>query len=356
MNRWMKTGWPLLLGLTLVFAGAVYASVEKRRSGERMASAARNFLVSLSDEQRAKAFFPFASDERLNWHYIPKSNRKGLPFREMDPGQAQLANAFITSGLSSHGYEKATAIMSLESLVKAADLKAGNAAIAAMRGGDLYFIKIFGEPSADAPWGWSFEGHHISLNFTIVDGRMIAGGPTFFGSNPHEILEGPRRGLRPLADEEDLGRALLASLDDAQRARAILPGDPPRDILTEASRKAQIDGPPQGLPSSAMGAPQRERLTALISEYIDNLPEDLAAERRARVEKADPEKLFFAWMGGTVKAPGTGTYYRVQGTTFLIEYDNTQHNANHSHAVWRDFDGDFGLDLLAEHYKQDHKK
>jgi hypothetical protein len=209
-------------------------------------------------------------------------------------------------------------------------------------------VTFFGEPAPGANWGWSIEGHHVSLNFTLV-GERVASSPTFLGANPHLAPKGPRAGLRPLGREEDLGRALVRSLDAGQRAQAILAEVAPNDIETAAARAVRPDEPPKGLAAAAMTPAQQAALRALIEVYVENVPADLQARRRAQFEGADFSKIHFAWMGSLEPGIGHGHYYRVQAPTFLIEYDNVQNDANHSHTVWRDYDGDFGRDLLAEH-------
>ncbi len=341
--------------LTVIFLTMIARFSEAKKesaSGSLMAEAARNFIASLSADQRAKAVFPFESDERMNWHYIPKP-RKGLPIKEMDQGQSHLAHALLNSALSARGFIKAETIMSLEPVLRNLESSGGKAT--PVRDADLYYFSIFGDPAPEKPWGWRIEGHHVSLNFTVVNGDLTASSPAFFGANPHEVREGPRKGLRVLGAEEDLGRELVKSLDESQRKQAIIGDAAPPDIFTRADRKAQLEGPPKGLPRSAMNDKQKEMLQALMDEYIDNLHPMLARDRRAKLEKLTPserDQIFFAWMGGTEK--GQGHYYRVQAPTFLIEYDNTADNANHSHTVWRDFNGDFGFDLLAEHHKLAH--
>ena len=213
----------------------------------------------------------------------------------------------------------------------------------------FYYLTVFGEPDAGAAWGWSIEGHHVSLNFTLI-GDRVASSPTFLGANPHVATPGPRGGLRVLGREEDLGRALVVSLDAGQRAKAILTDVAPNDIATAADRIVRPDQPPKGLAAAAMTPEQQAALRALIEVYIENVPPDLQARRRAQYEGADFAQIHFAWMGSTEKGVGHGHYYRVQAPTFLIEYDNVQNDANHSHTVWRDYDGDFGRDLLAEHH------
>jgi hypothetical protein len=306
-----------------------------------MAVAARNFLASLAPEQREKATFAFEDEERFDWHYIPKP-RKGLPIADMTPAQKHLANALLAAGLSQVGYVKATTIMSLEEVLRLLEHDSGE-----RRNPEKYYFSIFGQPADGGRWGYRIEGHHLSLNFTIVDGRVV-GSPDFFGANPAEVREGPRKGLRALAAEEDAARALLDSLDTAQKGVAIVDTTAYPDILTEASRKAALQGQPSGLPASKMNAMQRELLNALLAVYANNLPAALAQARMDRVHRAGAN-LFFAWAGST--KPGAPHYYRIQSPSFLVEFDDTQNNANHIHSVWRDFDGDFGLDLLKQHYE-----
>jgi hypothetical protein len=306
-----------------------------------MTKAAQHFLASLTPEQRAKATFTFQEDERLNWHYIPKE-RKGLPLLEMSMAQKALAHALLSAGLSQQGYIKAVTIMSLDDVLRIMENDDGN-----RRNPEKYYFTVFGEPSDTGTWGFRVEGHHLSQNFTVVNGK-VADTPSFFGANPAEVREGPRKGLRTLAAEEDLGRDLLESLSTEEKKVAIVTPDAYKDILTEASRKAALAGQPSGLSAAKMSKKQFELLQTLISSYAQNVPEQLAQARMEQLKKAGTN-VFFAWAG--VEQRGGPHYYRIQTPTFLIEYDNTQNNANHIHSVWRDFNGDFGLDLLAAHYQ-----
>jgi hypothetical protein len=218
------------------------------------------------------------------------------------------------------------------------------------RNPEKYYFSVFGEPSDTGTWGFRVEGHHVSQNFTVVNGK-IAGSPSFFGANPAEVREGPRKGLRVLAAEEDLARDLLESLTPEQKKVAIVAPEAYKDILTVASRKAALEGQPSGLSAAKMTKKQFDLLLTLLSSYANNMPEQLAQARMEHVKKAGTN-MFFAWAG--VEQRGGPHYYRIQAPAFLIEYDNTQNNANHIHSVWRDFNGDFGLDLLAMHYKSSH--
>jgi len=319
-------------------------------SAEPILDAAQKFLATLTPEQRERTVMPFGDDRREDWHFIPKPERKGLALKDMTAEQMHLAHVLASASLSQRGYAKATTIMSLDALLKELELAHGATPFTNLRDPLFYYVTIFGEPVAAGEWGWSLEGHHVSLNFTLV-GDRVASSPTFLGSNPHLAPPGRRGGLRILGREEDLGRELLAALDPAQRAKAILSAVAPNDIATAAERVVRPDEPPKGLAAAEMTAAQQAALRALIEVYVENVPPDLQAKRRAQYEGVDFAKVCFAWMGSVEPGigPGHGHYYRVQAPTFLIEYDNVQNEANHSHTVWRDYDGDFGRDLIAEH-------
>ncbi|MCS6952537.1 MAG: DUF3500 domain-containing protein [Bryobacteraceae bacterium] len=335
---WLRTalgsGACLMLGL----------AYERLHSADVMAQAASNFLASLTPEQRLRSTFAFEDEERFNWHFVPRP-RKGLSLQEMTPTQKHLAYALLSAGLSRQGYLKATTIMSLEEVLRILENDDGR-----RRNPEGYFFSIFGHPSS-GPWGFRIEGHHLSLNFTIV-GRRLSGSPNFLGANPAEIRHGPRKGLRTLAREEDLARNLVEALSEEQRRIAIVDKVAYPDILTSASRKAALKGQPSGLSITAMTARQRELLTDLVAEYADNLAPEMAHKRMQQLQQAGTQ-VFFAWAGGTER--GQPHYYRIQTPSFLIEYDNTQDNANHIHSVWRDLEGDFGLDLLGAHYESSHR-
>jgi hypothetical protein len=338
----MKKRWlaPAVISILL----ALYPTVESEatlRANEAMRRAASRFMESLTPEQRAIALFAFEDAERLNWHFIPRE-RRGLPFKQMTEQQRTLAREMLQAGLGQRGYLKASTIIELELVLRELG---GNPA---QRDPELYFFSIFGTPSADATWGWRAEGHHLSLNFTMVSGSPVATTPAFFGANPARVPSGSKQGLRALAAEEDLARELVTALDSTQRTVAIIAAAAPRDIVTMNSN--DIDPlSPAGIAVDRLNARQSAMLVRLLDEYLSRMAADLAAERRARLERTDFGKVTFAWAGSIVA--GQPHYYRVQGPTFLIEFDNTQNNANHIHSVWRDFNGDFGRDLLREHYR-----
>jgi hypothetical protein len=315
----------------------------------RMAEAARNFLDTFTPDERRRIVFPVESEERKNWHYVTRE-RKGIPWKEMNGSQRKLAHALIAGGLSRTGYKKAMSIMALETILRVME----GAGSRFERNPDLYYITLFGIPSDEAPWGWRLEGHHISLNFLVTPGKRVACTPNFFGANPALVPPGyPLAGLRVLWAEQDLARSLLDSLTDVQLRSAVIDTDAPPDILTRADAHVE-PGKPVGLPASDMNVAQQELLIKLLADYLHRMPEDLAAGRMDRAEKEGKKYIHFAWAGSREsKRPH---YYRVHGPSFLIEYDNTQNNANHIHSVWRDLRDDWGEDLLLNHYKQSHLK
>jgi hypothetical protein len=346
----------LCLAILVIAAAAIGSTIAAERSSAAMAAAASKFIASLTPEQRQQGAFAFESDERLHWHFIPTEMfpRKGLLVRAMNEAQRKLAHDLMKASLSQRGYMTASQIMDLENVLGAIERAAreggrgGEAARALERDPEKYFFSIFGTPSTSSTWGWRVEGHHVSLHFTVVNGTLVAGSPTFFGSNPAEVREGPKKGLRILAAEEDAARALLGALDASQKTKAIIDGTAPGDMVTMATVNINPLSP-TGISYDAMTPAQRDLLMKLVDVYTGYMAADIAAERTARLKKAGVEKIAFAWAGETER--GKKHYYRIQGPTFLVEYDNTQNDGNHIHSVWRDFDGDFGRDLLREHLR-----
>ena len=333
-----------LLACTVLLLGAAVNRITPSADAAAMARAATTFLNALNASQRESATFEFTDDERLNWHFVPRE-RRGIAFKTMTPPQRELARALLQTGLSQRGYMKANTIIELELVLR----EMGGSP--AQRDPEQYFFSIFGTPGTGV-WGWRFEGHHLSLNFTVSDRGIVATAPAFFGANPAEVRTGSRAGLRALAGEEDLARALITSLDAQQRAAATISGTAPSDIIT-MNRPSVDPLNPAGIPVSRLNASQTAQLRRLIDEYLGRMADDIAAQRRTGLERTDFSQVTFAWAGSIER--GQPHYYRIQGPTFLIEYDNTQNNANHIHSVWRDFAGDFGRDLIREHYESsDH--
>ena len=346
--------WAVPLILLLTFAATLAGSAVVRGEADAepvapvpeyefagMLEAANAFLASLEPAQRSRALFEFEDAERLNWHFVPRA-RRGLPLQEMSAEQQGLARGILRAGLSQRGYLTASTIIELELVLREMGENPR------FRDPELYYFSIFGTPSRTAPWGFRAEGHHLSLNFTLVRDTLVATAPAFFGANPAEVQRGSRRGLRALAHEEDIGRELVLSLDERQRARALISAAAPRDIVTgNAARVEPLS--PTGIRVTELRPEQAAILVRLLDVYLGRMAEPLAARRRAALERTDFTEVAFAWAGSTRR--GEPHYYRIQGPSFLVEYDNTQNGANHIHSVWRDFDGDFGRDLLREHYR-----
>ncbi len=340
----MKPVLALALAVPLVAMVTVIPAPPK--SSSEIAAAAANFLGSLTEEQRSKAVFAFADEQRKDWHYIPRDN-EGLPFKELTDAQKPLAHVLLQSTLSSAGYHKTTTIMYLDQVLY--ELERARGREATVRDPGRYWIAVFGTPSAEGTWGWRIQGHHVSLNFSSMANEITVASPAFFGANPHEIRSGPFAGLRVLGAEEDIARELLGMLTDQERETAMLEGEAPQDIILNPGREAELLGEPKGLPFSAMNGDQQQVLWMLIEEYARNQSRELADAQIARIQQAGQEKIHFAWLGGIER--GTVLYYRVHGPTFVIEY-NTQGQGNHSHTVWRDLEKDFGGDLLLRHYQE----
>jgi hypothetical protein len=324
-------------------------------SSTAMASAAEAFLKGLGAEQRQQATFAFDSQERFRWHFIPSEMfpRNGLTLKAMTAAQRTLARKLIESGLSQRGYLTATSIMDLETVLDAIEAatrreNARGTNTPMVRDPEKYYFSVFGTPAPKGMWGWRVDGHHLSLNFTIVNGTVVASSPEFFGANPAEVREGPNKGQRILALQEDTARTLLTALNDSQRATAVIDAKAPNDIATTNTLDIKPLAP-SGIMAAALTAAQRDLLIQVIDAYVGAMAGDIASERMEKLRRAGIDKIGFAWAGESER--GKRHYYRVQGPTFLIEYDNTQNDANHIHSVWRDFEGDFGRDVLREHLK-----
>ena len=314
-------------------------------AAKAMSDAANAFLGDLSAEQKSKATFKFEDDSRFEFRFTPRA-RTGLPIKEMSEPQRAKAHALLKTGLSMRGYTTATTIMDLENVLKAIEPpRTGPNAI--VRDPELYFVSIYGTPGK-SPWGWKFEGHHVAFNFTVIDDKPVVFAPNFFGANPAVVREGPKQGTRALRDEEDAGRTLLQAFDEKQRARVIYDVTAPREMITAENREAK-PLEPTGISYKDMTPAQRRLFEKLLDVYLGRVAPELAKARLEALQKAGMDNLTFGWAG--VMEVGGPHYYRIQGPTFLVEYDNTQNNNNHIPAVWRDFTGDFGRDLLREHYK-----
>jgi hypothetical protein len=334
---------PRIIVVAAVLVAMGIAVVAQQRATASMTTAATNFLASLTPEQRQQATFAFDSAERLRWHFVPQFERNGLQVKAMSEPQRKLAHELLKTGLSARGYDTYTKIMQLENILKAVENGSGPT-----RDPEGYRFAIFGTPAAKGTWGWRVEFHHVSLHFDVVNGTAISSTPSFAGANPAEVKDGPQKGQRTLGMLEDTGRALVMALDEGQKKTAVFTNVALNDIVTGNALDIKPLSP-EGVKASAMTAAQRDLLMKVLDAYAGLMTQDIAADRMAKVKKAGIENIAFAWAGALER--GQKHYYRVQGPTFLIEFDNTQNDGNHVHSVWRDFNGDFGRDLLREHLK-----
>ncbi|MBV8717644.1 MAG: DUF3500 domain-containing protein [Chloroflexi bacterium] len=320
----------------------------------RMASAAQEFLGSLNEQQRRVANLPFGDDRRYTWDYRPLEStpRPGLRVINMSEEQKRKALALLDIGLSARGADTVRMIMDLEIPLLASEKMEGRVT-PFVRHPEQYTVCVFGDPSRRLPWAWHIGGHHVGLHFAVIDGDRIASTPLFFGANPAEVRHGPTKGQRTLAPEEDLARALVRSLPQEQKRVAIVSETAFPDILTDHYRVANAFAPPDGLAWSAMSADTRNQLSQLIRHYVTRTNDELSGPYWRKLE-AEFAALTFAWAGS--EEPGQGHYYTIKAPSWLIEYDNTQNGANHIHSVLRDISGDWGEDLIAQHYAEAHRQ
>jgi hypothetical protein len=333
-----------LVLLAIIIQSGCYAQTSS------LTSQANKFLNSLSAEQRKQVLYDFESDERYNWHFIPK-NRKGIMLSELNEQQKQLGFGLLKYYLSDTGLKKTQEIIQLEVILKELENRQKDDKY---RDPGNYTFIFFGKPSDTIPWSWRFEGHHISFNFSTINNKIVSGTPGFMGSNPAIVLSGPQKGKQILENESGIGFKLVRSLTAQQSSKAIISENVPGDIVTSNSRKAIIEDQ-QGIFYSEMNKEQQKILLQLLSVYINRYTKLFADDMMHEIEEAGLENLRFAWIGSKEHAMGNPYYYRIQGPTIIIELDNTQNNANHVHSVVRDLKRDFGGDELLQHYQEYHE-
>lgn len=313
-------------------------------SGEVMGAAAISFRDGLTEEQRAICTFGFDDPERLNWHFIPRP-RKGIPLKELDGEALNRATALIKSGLSESGYDQTMNVMSLEEVLYL--LEPGDRAYRRdRRDPGKYYISLFGDVSVKGTkWGWRLEGHHLSLNYTIENGVVVSTTPEFFGANPGVIEAGPGRSIRILAPEEDVARQILKLCTPEQKQKMYISEKAPNDIRAANIAQPEL-GDLVGLRQNEMSGDQQTMLRELLAEYMKNMPERIGRQRKMEIDAAGWDSIRISWWGGEER--NQPHYYRIQGPTFQVEYNNVQNDANHVHSVWRTTAGDFGIPLAAK--------
>ena len=306
--------------------------------GKGMTSAAVAYLAVLSDEQRVATSFKFDDEERLNWHFIPRV-RKGLGLWDLDGKSLTAAEGLVATGLTAAGYHKVLEVRSLEEVLYLFE-GGEESARRLKRHPHKYYVSVFGDPSGDTEWGWRFEGHHLSLNYTIRNGEILSASPEFFGANPGLIDAGPGRSLRVLGRREDLARSILKAASDEQQSKIWIAKEAPHDIRGAGAPQAEI-GDPVGVVSGDMNPEQQELMRELVGEYLSAMPASVVRRRVQEIQDAGVEEIYFAWWGGSeLNEPH---HYVIQGPTFVIEYNNTQNEANHVHSIWRNLKGDFNI-------------
>jgi len=308
----------------------------------RMRAAAAAFLATLRPDQRPLAAAPFDTPDHREWTYLP-GPRAGLALEDMSDAQRSLAMRLLDTGLSERGAADARAIMELESTLRELERQLGDPGFT-RRAPQYYWFRVLGDPAGDAPWAWRANGHHLAVHITVV-GESISATPQFFGANPARV---PHTGARILPIEEDLARELLGSLDADQSAVAISDPVAPDDILTRRDPAADPTRIPAGLAHRQMTLVQRDLLGKLVRQYLERVTPEVAELSWRSVTETGLDGVAFTWAGS--QTLGDGHYYAVTGPTFLLEYDNTQSNANHIHSVWRDLRHDWGEDVLRAHY------
>ncbi len=327
----------------------------QKNSNKEALIATQSFLKTLDNEKLSKAFLPYETEERRNWFFVP-IERKGLPLMEMDEAQRDAALKLIKASVSESAGKTTLSIMQLELVLKQIEkLPLENN----RRHPGKFYFSVFGTPDAQKLWGWRIEGHHVSLNFSSENGKIISGTPLFLGSNPAIVPEGyPEAGKQLIKQEETLGLDLLHSFTDEQLRKAIISDKSPVEILSSnTAHFLKSDSLKTGISFTEMNKNQQQKLVELISYYAERYPFGFANEFMQKIEKAGLDKLVFTWMGAKeAKIGNGGHYYRIQNPVLFIEYDNTQNNANHVHTVIRDLTNDFGEDLLRKHYAEEHKK
>jgi hypothetical protein len=340
----------LLVGFVRLLPAQTDVAAVPASSINEVVATANRFLGLLPEDLRSRALYPFTSEERFDWHFVPR-NRNGLPLKSMNESQRRAALAVLRMGLSEQGFSKAQAIMDLENVLREIENRPPNDT---RRDPENYAFTIFGTPSEQQPWGWRIDGHHLSLHFSFISRKLISFTPGFMGSNPGIVPSGAQKGKQILKQESDIAYALLKSFTPDQLKKVIIATESPYEIVTGNSRKASLEKM-EGLPVSKMNASQKKRFTELLNVYIGRYHKTLAQYQMNKLEKEGLEKLHFAWAGSTDRS--AGHYYRIHGPVLLIEFDNTQNEANHVHTVVRDLQNDFGEDFLNEHYqKTSHRK
>jgi Protein of unknown function (DUF3500) len=322
--------------LTAVFLlVAATGSAADPPTSAQLANAANALLQALDSGQRAQIQFPFESDERLDWRFDTRAYTRGVALRGMTPKQVTLAGEVLQLALGITGVVTTGQIARLEDALE----RPGQTP-----GGSDYYVTLFGTPGKHGSWAASFVGSDLALNFTVIDGNVIASTPWFAEPNESEAPQPGKVGPIPAELERDPARTLLESLDHSQLSQAVVANAAPMNI-GEGGAPTIASQKPQGIRISALGTEQRVMLYDLIDSYISAEDAENRQAREKQVEAAGDE-IYFAWLG-SIQA-GAPHFYRIQGPSFVIEYDNVQGGASRSHVVWSSTGGETGDEKAGE--------
>lgn len=342
---------------------------------KRMLFATWALLDSLRPELKAQAFIPDMADpRRIDWDFIPKPDRAGIPMHALDRHQKVLAHALLKSGLSMRGYSQALSVMATEAMLREIEvIERGFGVLAGdFRDPEAYWFSFYGRPGFEDTWGWRVIGHHLSVNYTIVAQRYLTVTPLAMGAQPV-----PAGVLDALGENEARALEILHSLAPDARAQAVIHDVAPADFATrqvpyvgaeewpdhvdlgivgytttDADREKLrfVKADPSGISGADLTGAELQKVRDLLLYYVETGPDEIAAQYRDQVLDEDPAKLRFAWAGGT--EANTAHYYRISTSGLLVEADNAVAAGQHVHAIWRDLNNDLGHDLLLDHYAQ----
>lgn len=317
---------------------------------QSLVSSATSFINLLDSTQRSKTLYPFDTEERFRFSYVPLDDRKGISINELNAVQYNALMNLLKSCVTTETINKINDIRRLDDVLKEIEHRQPGDNF---RDTGKYMVTIFGIPSANTTWGWRFEGHHVAFHFSANKNQLVSGTPGFLGTNPAIVLSGPQKDKQVLKEETAKGFAFLHALSADEFKKAVIDSLTPKEIITGASRKAMI-AHPAGVKYSELSPAHQQQLLQLVNLYIHRYTKLFAETMLKEIQAAGLENLWFTWVGYTQQEFGKACYYRIQGPTIIIEYDNFQNNANHIHTVIRDLNNDFGGDILLEHYRESH--
>jgi hypothetical protein len=328
-------------------------------STDEVRAEATAFLAALSADQKAETLFDVEADEWFKWSNVHAYERAGVSLADLSDVQKTAGFALLQAGLSARGLKQTRNIIRLNQvageLIKQTD----------QFNEEAYYFTVMGTPSATAPWGFQFEGHHLAINYFVL-GDQVVMTPTFMGTEP---ASGTYNGeeIVLFTDETQAGLAMINSLTSAQQEKAIVSSSKTGDNEKSAAFQDNAQIPYQGVQGSTLAAAQQQKLLDLIEVYVGNI-DDGHAKVKMKEVAAHLDDTYFSWAGAT--DDDAVFYYRVHSPVILIEYDAQQPGPlaasygaaqggaltrNHIHTVVRTPNGnDYGMDLLRQHLETGH--